>query len=184
MKILYKNRHLPTSLRSVGNLLYPPHKREYEDCEQILKLSLNPTYTPNARQDFSRTSRQKTCPMGRAESEDCQAASATLQHPVNPLPFITRSARLTPLTRAARCKSPLGCLLIAHEVWRLKSSSSANLADSAIFPTDKISASFSKICSPRSRKTQARNAPLIPTGEERSPSLPQCGVDRQHSVAR
>ena len=37
--------------------------------------------------------------------------------------FITRSARLIPLPRAARCKSPLGCLLIAHEVWRLESSS-------------------------------------------------------------
>ena len=34
---------------------------------------------------------------------------------------ITRSARLIPLPRAARCKSPLGCLLIAHEVWRLSS---------------------------------------------------------------
>ena len=32
--------------------------------------------------------------MGRAVSEDCQAASATLLHPVNPLTFITRSARL------------------------------------------------------------------------------------------
>ena len=31
---------------------------------------------------------------GRAVSEDCQAASATLLHSVNPLPFITRSARL------------------------------------------------------------------------------------------
>ena len=37
-------RHLPTSLRSVGNLLYPPHGREYEDCKQTLKLSLNPTH--------------------------------------------------------------------------------------------------------------------------------------------
>ena len=35
-------------------------------------------------------------------------------------PSITRSARLIPLQRAARCKSPPGCLLIAHEVWRLK----------------------------------------------------------------
>ena len=34
-------------------------------------------------------------------------------------------------------------------------------------------------CSPRSHKTQACNAPLIPTWEEWSPSLPQCGVDRQ-----
>ena len=58
--------------------------------------------------------------MGRAVSEDCQPASAALLHSVYPLPFITRSARLNPLPRAARCKSPLGCLLIAHEVWRLK----------------------------------------------------------------
>ena len=41
----YIMRHLPTSLRSVGNFLYPPHRREYEDCKQILKLSLNPTHT-------------------------------------------------------------------------------------------------------------------------------------------
>ena len=32
--------------------------------------------------------------MGRAVSEDCQPASAALLHSVNPLPFITRSARL------------------------------------------------------------------------------------------
>ena len=57
-------------------------------------------------------------------------------------PSITRSARLTPLPRAARCKSPLGCLLIAHEVWRLSSFSPANFANSAILSTDKISAFF------------------------------------------
>ena len=43
---------------------------------------------------FSRASRQKTCPMGRAVSEDCQPASAALLHPVNPLPLITRFPRL------------------------------------------------------------------------------------------
>ena len=31
----------------------------------------------NARQDFSRTSRLKTCPMGRAESDYCLSASAS-----------------------------------------------------------------------------------------------------------
>ena len=40
---------MPTSLRSVGNLLYPPHRREYEDCKQILKLSLTPTHNVKAR---------------------------------------------------------------------------------------------------------------------------------------
>ncbi len=82
--------------------------------------------------------------MGRAVSEDWQPASAALLHPVNPLPSITRSARLIPLPRAARCKSPLGCLLIAHEVWRLKP-----------FPLR------SKVI-----RLQLVNAPLIPTGEE------------------
>ena len=73
-----------------------------------------------SRLSASERSRQKTCPMGRAVSEDCQAASAALLHSVNPLPSITRFARLIPLPRAARCKSPPGCLLIAHEVLRLK----------------------------------------------------------------
>lgn len=40
------------------------------------------------------TAARRLALMGRAVSEDCQAASAMLLHPVNPLPFITRSARL------------------------------------------------------------------------------------------
>ena len=99
--------------------------------------------------------------MGRAVSEDCQAASATLLHPVNPLPSITRSARLIPLPRAARCKSPLGCLLIAHEVWRLESSSSANLADSAILPTDKISTFFMQNFLLQKPKDSSWSMPLL-----------------------
>ena len=47
-----------------------------------------------SRQDFSQHSCQKTCPMGRAVSEDCQPASAALLDSVNPLPFATRFARL------------------------------------------------------------------------------------------
>ena len=45
-------------------------------------------------QDFSRTSRQKTCPDGPAESEDCHYASAALQHNGNPLPVVVRFACL------------------------------------------------------------------------------------------
>ena len=45
-------------------------------------------------QDFSRTSRQKNCPDGPAESEDCHYASAALHHNVNPLPVIMRFACL------------------------------------------------------------------------------------------
>ena len=51
---------------SVGNLLYPPHWREYEDCKQILKLSLKPTQNKTPVQDFSQQSCQKTCPNGRS----------------------------------------------------------------------------------------------------------------------
>ena len=47
-----------------------------------------------SRQDFSKQNFQKTCPMGRAVSEDWQPASAALLHSVNPLPFTTRFARL------------------------------------------------------------------------------------------
>ena len=61
--------------------------------------------------------------MGRAVSEDCLAASATLLHPVNPLPSITRFARLNKqLSGNFRLFPP------------------ANFANSAILPTDKISA--------------------------------------------
>ena len=100
---------MPTFLRSVGNL------------HQILKLSLNPRTNKTRGKTSAGQAVRRLALMGRAVSEDCQAVSATLLHPVNPLPSITRSARLIPLPRAARCKSPLGCLLIAHEVWRLSS---------------------------------------------------------------
>ena len=71
-------------------------------------------------QNSASTAVRRLTLMGRAGSEDCQPASAAILHLVNPLEFITRFARLIPLPRAARCKSPLGCLLIAHEVLRLK----------------------------------------------------------------
>ena len=58
---------------------FPPHRREYEDCKQILKLSLNPSCTLKPGQDFGRTSRQKTCPNGHKESEDCHSVSVPLR---------------------------------------------------------------------------------------------------------
>ena len=54
------------------------YRREYEDCEQILKLSLNPTHKYNARQNSASTAVRRLALMGRAESEDCQPASAPL----------------------------------------------------------------------------------------------------------
>ena len=69
-------------------------------------------------------------------------------------------------------------------VLRLESSSPENFGDSAILPKAKISASLIEILSSRSHKTPAIYAPIIPTGEALSPSLPQCGVDRQNFMAR
>ena len=87
---------------------------------------------------------------GRAVSEDCQAASAALLHPVNPLPSITRSARLN--------KQRSGDLSL-H--------SPENFGDSAIFPTDKISASLIEILSSRSHKTPAGLCPSPHRGSYR-----------------
>ena len=68
------NRHLPTSLTVSRQPSIATHGRDYEDCKQFLKLSLNLTHTlerperqwplPLARQS------PQTFPMGRAESED------------------------------------------------------------------------------------------------------------------
>ena len=63
--------------------------------------------------------------MGRAVSEDCQPASAALLHPVNPLPSITRFARLN--------KQRSGDFRLFPP---------ANFANSAILPTVKISTFF------------------------------------------
>ena len=86
--------------------------------------SSNSRRTPRTHKTPGKTSvstaARRLALMDRAVSEDCQAASAALLHSVNHLPSMTRFARLIPLPRAARYKSPPGCLLIAHEVWRLK----------------------------------------------------------------
>ena len=96
--------------------------------------------------------------MGRAVSEDCQSASAALLHPVNPLPSITRYRSIKQTA-----------------VWRLESSSPENFGDSAILPTDKISASLIEILSSRSHKTPACNAPRSPQGKI---------IDRERAVPR
>ena len=74
------------------------HGRDYEDCKQFLKLSLNLTHTlerperqwplPLARQ------RPQTFLMGRAEPEDCHSASAGSCGTPNLRPSMIRFARL------------------------------------------------------------------------------------------
>ena len=88
---------------------------------------------------------QKTCPMGRAVSEDCQPASAALLHSVNPLPAITRSARLN--------KQRSGDFRLFPP---------ANFANSAILPTDKISAFFMQNFLLQKPKDSSWSMPLSP----------------------
>ena len=104
--------------------------------------------------------------MSRAESEDCQPASAALLHPVNPLPSITRSARLIPLPRAARCKSPPGCLLIAHEVWRLSSFSPGKFCELRDFAYGQnLYVLYAKFPPPKAKRLQLVYAPRSPQGK-------------------
>ena len=82
--------------------------------------------------------------------------------------FITRSARLNPLPRAARCKSPLGCLLIAHEVWSLSAfphpGKFCELRDFVY--GQNLCVFYAKFTPPKAERLQLVYAPLITTGKE------------------
>ena len=140
-------------------------------CRLSLKANkgnhLLPRTHKSTRQDFSQHIYLKTCPLGRAVSEDCQPASTALLHPVNPLPSITRSARLIPLPRVARCKSPLGYLLIAHEAWRLSSFSPGKFCELRDFAYGQnLCVLYAKFPPLKVIRLQLVYAPLFPTGEE------------------
>ena len=138
MKILYKKRHLPTSLPVSRQPSIPTTRA------RIWGLQADPQALAEAHAHIKRPARLQPA----QQPEDLPYGQSGIR-------------RLTPSSIHNSLRS-----IKQIAVLRLKSSS------------------FSKIFSHRSRKTQACNAPLIPTGEEWSPSLLQCGVDRQHSVAR
>ncbi len=83
-------------------------------------------------QDFSRTSRQKTCPYGHKESEDCHSASVPLR--CTPSERQSSSRQQYPRLRPGYIKE--------KRSGDFRLSPPANLANSAILPTDKISAFF------------------------------------------
>ena len=119
-------------------------------------------------QDFSRTSRQKTCPNGHKESEDCHSASVPL--------------RCTPSERQSSSRQQYPRLRPGY-IKKKRSGDfrlfpPANFANSAILPTDKISAFFMQNFLLQKPKDSSWLCPSVPTGEEWSPSLPQCEVDR------
>ena len=95
MKILYKKRHLPTSLPVSRQSSIPTA------LARIRGLQADPQTLAEARAHIQRPCKtsagqavRRLALMGREVSEDCQPASAALLHSVNPLPSITRSARL------------------------------------------------------------------------------------------
>ena len=70
-------------------------------------------------------------------------------------------------------------------VWRLSSFSPGKFCKLRDFAYGQnLCVLYAKFPPPKAKRLQLVYAPLIPTGEEWTPSLPQCGVDRQHSVAR
>ncbi len=102
-------------------------------------------------QDFSRTSRQKTCPYGHKESEDCHSASVPL--------------RCTPSERQSSSRQQYPCLRPGY----IKEQRSGDLS---LLPPR-----ISEILSSRSHKTPAVNAP-DPTGEndDREQAVPRLKV--------
>ena len=120
-------------------------------------------------QDFSRTSRQKTCPNGHKESEDCHSASVPL--------------RCTPSERQSSSRQQYPRLRPGYRKEKrsgdFRLSPPANLANSAILPTAKISTFLCKISLLRKSKDSSLLCPSIPTGEALSSLLPSSVSDRR-----
>ena len=121
------NGTCPLPLRSVGNHLLPPHRRDFKDCKQILEDSLMPTLHIKARSRLQPDKPSEDLPLWHKESDSC----------------------LSP---------------------------PANLANSAILPTAKISTFLCKISLPR--KSQDSSCLC--------PSYPHRGsiIDREHALPR
>ena len=139
---------MPTSLRSVGNLLYPPHRREYEDCKQILKLSLTPTHNVKARARLEPAELSEDLPLWASgirrlsfwlRSASLHSSRTSILFTVN-----TRSARLN--------KQRSGDFRLFPP---------ANFANSAILPTDKISAFFMQNFLLQKPKDSSWSMPLL-----------------------
>ena len=137
---------------SEGNHLSPPHRLDFKDCKQILEDSLTPRCTLKPGQDFSRTSRQKTCPNGHKESEDCHSASVPL--------------RCTPSERQSSSRQQYPRLRPGYRKEKrsgdFRLSPPANLANSAILPTDKITTFFMQNFLLQKPKDSSWSMPLGP----------------------
>ena len=102
---------MPTSLRSVGNLLYPPHRREYEDCKQILKFSLTPrTHKTPGKTSASTAVRRLALWAERNQKIDILAPFrfATLLRNANPLHYQYSLRSINPATAGCSLQKPTG----------------------------------------------------------------------------
>ena len=106
-------------------------------------------------QDFSRTSRQKTCPYGHKESEDCHSASVPLR--CTPSERQSSSRQQYPRLRPGYIKE--------KRSGDFRLSPPANLANSAILPTAKISTFLCKISLLRKSKDSSWSMPPTPQGK-------------------
>ena len=144
---------MPTSLRSVGNLLYPPHRREYEDCKQILKLSLTPTHNVKARARLQPAELSEDLPLWASgirrlsfwlRSASLHSSRTSILFTVN-----TRSARLN--------KSGLETFVfLLRQILRTP----------RFCLRPKSLRSYARFPPPKAKRLQLVYAPLIPTGEE------------------
>ena len=139
---------MPTSLRSVGNLLYPPHKREYEDCKQILKLSLNPTHT------LKRPARLQP---GKPSEDlpDGQSGIRRLPACIRWAPAFCQSSSIHNSLRSIK----------QIAVWRLSSFSPGKFCELRDFAYGQnLCVLYAKFPPPKAKRLQLVNAP-DPTGE-------------------
>ena len=105
-------------------------------------------------QDFCQASCQKTCPYGHKESEDCHSASVPLR--CTPSERQSSSRQQYPRLRPGYIKK--------KRSGDFRLSPPANLANSAILPTAKISTFFMQDFLPRKPKDSSWSMPPTPQG--------------------
>ena len=125
----YESRQRQPSIATNG--------RDYEDCKQFLKLSLNLTHTLERPERQWPLPKDRQCPqpfpMGRAEPEDCHSASAGSSGTPNIRPSMTRFARL----KEKRCRdSELSPEKLSGTAPFLRCAPGWLRSDPTIFPTN------------------------------------------------
>ena len=163
--LLHIKRHLPSadSTRSAeGNHLSPPHRRDFKDCKQILEDSLTPPLHIKARSRLQPDKPSEDLPYGHKESEDCHSASVPLR--CTPSERQSSSRQQYPRLRPGYIKE--------KRSGDFRLSPPANLANSAILPTAKISTFLCKISLLRKSKDSSWSMPPTPRGRMTTESRP------------